>query len=177
MPGEVTWPPQPFPLKPPPFARQKFTADDLNPFIEDPAEKARLRDEILAARNEGMFTPPGVRNTIEMPGNNGGANFGNAAVDPRTGTLYVVSKDLPAMLKLELDAKKQASPNASVEEKGQIVYQANCRTCHGDDRNGQPPAVPSLVNIGSRLDRAKVNAVVTHGRGQMPAFPKLSEAD
>ena len=177
MPGEDTWPTQPFPLKPPPFARQKFTDKDLNPFIDDPAERARLRDEIRAARNEGLFTPPGLRNTIEMPGNNGGANFGNAAVDPRTGTLYVVSKDLPAMLKLELDTKKQASPNASIGEKGQIVYEANCRTCHGDDRNGQPPAVPSLVNIGSRLDRAKVNAVVTHGKGQMPAFPKLSEAD
>ena len=177
MPGEDTWPTQPFPLKPPPFARQKFTDKDLNPFIDDPAERARLRDEIRAARNEGLFTPPGVRNTIEMPGNNGGANFGNAAVDPRTGTLYVVSKDLPAMLKLELDTKKQAGPNASTGEKGQIVYEANCRTCHGDDRNGQPPAVPSLVNIGSRLDRAKVNAVVTHGKGQMPAFPKLSQAD
>ena len=32
MPGEVTWPTQPFPLKPPPFARQSFTVKDLNPF-------------------------------------------------------------------------------------------------------------------------------------------------
>jgi quinoprotein glucose dehydrogenase len=38
-----------------------------------------------------------------MPGNNGGANWGGAAVDPDHGKLYVVSKDLPAMLKLERD--------------------------------------------------------------------------
>ncbi|HYW42007.1 MAG TPA: pyrroloquinoline quinone-dependent dehydrogenase [Bryobacteraceae bacterium] len=103
MPGEETWPTQPFPLAPPPFARQKFTVEDLSPFIDDPQERARIRDAILSARNEGLFTPPGLRNTIQMPGNNGGANWGGAAVDPSNGRLYVVSKDLPAMLKLEPD--------------------------------------------------------------------------
>jgi len=98
MPGEETWPTQPFPTKPPPFARQKFTADDLNPYIE-PQERARFRDEILSARNEGLFTPPGLRPTIQMPGNNGGANWGGAAVDAANGMLFVVSKDLPAILK------------------------------------------------------------------------------
>ena len=102
MPGEETWPTQPFPTKPPPFARQKFTADDLNPYM-DPADRARFRDEILSARNEGLFTPPGLRPTIQMPGNNGGANWGGAAVDPMNGFLYVVSKDLPAILKLTPD--------------------------------------------------------------------------
>src|SRR5450432_901271 len=105
MPREETWPTQPFPLKPPPFARQKFTVEDLSPFLE-PEERARFRDEILSARNEGLFTPPGRRNTMQMPGNNGGANWGGAAVDPTNGTLYVVSKDLPAMLKLEPDAQQ-----------------------------------------------------------------------
>jgi quinoprotein glucose dehydrogenase len=38
MPGEQTWPTQPFPSKPPPFARQTFTVDDLSPFLE-PAER------------------------------------------------------------------------------------------------------------------------------------------
>jgi quinoprotein glucose dehydrogenase len=102
MPGEEAWPTQPFPTKPPPFARQKFTADDLNPYLE-PQDRARFRDEILSARNEGLFTPPGLRPTIQMPGNNGGANWGGAAVDPANGLLFVVSKDLPAILKLVPD--------------------------------------------------------------------------
>ncbi len=84
VPGEQTWPTQPFPLAPPPFARQKFTVDDLNPYIS-PEDQARFRDEILSARNEGLFTPPAERGTVEMPGNNGGANFGGAAVDPDQG--------------------------------------------------------------------------------------------
>jgi len=103
VPGEETWPTQPFPLKPPPFARQKFTADDLNQFITDPQERSRFRDQILSARNEGLFTPPALRGTVEMPGNNGGANWGGAAADPDHGLLYVVSKDLPAILQLVRD--------------------------------------------------------------------------
>jgi glucose dehydrogenase len=103
MAGEQAWPTQPYPTKPPPFARQKFTADDLNPYI--PAEeRARFRDQVLSARNEGLFTPPGTTPTIQMPGNNGGANWGGAAVDPGNGTLFVVSKDLPAILKLVPDS-------------------------------------------------------------------------
>jgi quinoprotein glucose dehydrogenase len=100
MPGEETWPTQPFPSKPPPFARQSFTVKDLSPFLE-PAERDQLVSEMRSAHNEGLFTPPGLGNTVEMPGNNGGANWGGTAVNPSNGNLYVVSKDLPAMLKLE----------------------------------------------------------------------------
>jgi quinoprotein glucose dehydrogenase len=102
MPGETAWPTQPFPTKPPPYARQKFTVDDLSPYLS-PEDRAKFRDQILSARNEGLFTPPGKRDTVQMPGNNGGANWGGAAVDPTKGTLVVVSKDLPSMLKLEAD--------------------------------------------------------------------------
>ncbi len=112
MPGEEAWPTQPVPLQPPPFARQTFTAKDLSPYINDPSEREALLARIRDARNEGMFTPPGTRDTVEMPGNNGGANFGGAAVDPHNGLLFVVSKDLPAMLKLQLTAP---APEASAE--------------------------------------------------------------
>ena len=100
MPNEHASPTQPFPVKPPPFARQTFTADDVSSLITDPAERARIKDQIQSARNEGLFTPPGLRGTVQMPGNNGGANWGGAAVDPSNGLLFVVSKDLPCILKL-----------------------------------------------------------------------------
>jgi quinoprotein glucose dehydrogenase len=90
--------------------------DDLSPFLSK-EERARFRDEILSARNEGMYTPPGLRNTVQMPGNNGGANWGGAAVDPATGRLFVVSKDLPAMLKLASDPKTDKALAASAGER------------------------------------------------------------
>ncbi len=120
VPGEEAWPTQPFPVKPPPFARQKFTADDVDPYLP-PEERAKFRDEILSARNEGLFTPPSRRNTIEMPGNNGGANWGGAAVDPAHGTLFVVSKDLPAILKLEPDPAAPAGTTRYVSGFGLVT--------------------------------------------------------
>jgi quinoprotein glucose dehydrogenase len=115
MPGEETWPTQPFPSWPPPFARQKFTVDDLRPSLSA-QDRAKFRDEILSARNEGLFTPPGTRGTIEMPGNNGGANWSGAAVDPTSGTLFVVSKDLPALLQLAKNPKVDKENPASTED-------------------------------------------------------------
>ncbi len=174
MPGEETWPTQPFPTKPPPFARQSFTVKDLSPFLE-PAERERWTREILSAHNQGLFTPPGLGNTVEMPGNNGGANYGGAAIDPANGDLYVVSKDLPAMLKLELAGK--VSQSGSAAERGRSLFAANCSVCHGANREGNPPAIPSLVDVASRFSDDHIQSVVTHGQGPMPAFSQLSATD
>ena len=108
MQGEETWPTQPFPSKPAIFARQKFTSKDLSPYLT-PEEHDRLKQQLDAARNDGLFTPPSTQDTVEMPGNNGGANFGGVASDPVHGWIYVVSKDLPSMLKLTLPATAAAS--------------------------------------------------------------------
>ena len=175
MPGEMTWPTQPFPTKPPPFARQSFTVKDLSPFLE-PDERGEVAWRINSARNQGLFTPPGLTDVIEMPGNNGGANFQGAAVDPVHGKLFVVSKDLPAMLKLELNPVEEIVETGSPEEKGRAAFDSNCRLCHGADRAGQPPAVPSLVDVESRLSPDQIISIVKHGRGLMPGFPRLSNA-
>ncbi|HEY1950361.1 MAG TPA: PQQ-binding-like beta-propeller repeat protein [Bryobacteraceae bacterium] len=176
MPGEETWPTQPFPTNPPAFARQKFTADDLSPYIPTPEERARIKDQIKSARNEGLFTPPGLRDTVQMPGNNGGANWGSTAADPTNGTIYVGSKDLPAMLKLVPEEELQI-PHGSLEVQGLAVYRAKCQLCHHADLRGQPPSVPSLVHVGAKLNQEQVRTMVTHGKGLMPAFNQLSTED
>ena len=116
MPGEETWVTQPFPTKPPPFARQTFTTDDLSPFLST-EDRAKFRDALLSARNEGLFTPPSEKPTVQMPGNNGGANWGGAAIDPTRGWLFVVSKDLPAMLKLAKDPEADKALAASAGDR------------------------------------------------------------
>lgn len=174
MPGEETSPTQPFPSKPPAFARQAFTEKDLSPFLE-PEEREQLRRQIMAARNQGLFTPPGTEDTVEMPGNNGGANFGGAAADPASGFLYVVSKDLPAMLKLTLAAEplKTGSP----EVRGRSLFEANCSLCHGVNREGKPPAIPSLVDVRSHLTDKQIEDTVRYGKGPMPSFARLSNLE
>ncbi len=174
MPGEETWPTQPFPSKPPPFARQSFTVKDLSPFLE-PAEREQFKSEMMGAHNEGLFTPPGLGNTVEMPGNNGGANFGGTATNPTSGYVYVVSKDLPAMLKLELAS--EVSQAGSPEQQGRSIFQANCSLCHGTNRAGKPPAIPSIVDVGAKLSDDQILSVVQHGQGPMPAFSQLSATE
>ena len=99
VPGEKSWPTQPFPTAPPPFARQSFTEKDINPYISE-EDQAKVRELLKNSRNEGLYTPPSLQGTIQMPGHNGGANWGSSAVDPRNGRLFVVSKELPVYTKL-----------------------------------------------------------------------------
>ncbi|HSM40434.1 MAG TPA: PQQ-binding-like beta-propeller repeat protein, partial [Afifellaceae bacterium] len=98
--GEQASPTQPFPTQPPPFARQTFTADDINPYL--PAEeRAALRENFASVwRNEGPYTPPSLEGTIMLPGHNGGTNWGGSAVDPESGRFFVVSKELPTLVTL-----------------------------------------------------------------------------
>jgi quinoprotein glucose dehydrogenase len=177
VPGEETWPTQPFPLKPPPFARLSFRAADVNPYISDPQEAIRIRHEIEAARNSGLFTPPALTDTMQMPGNSGGANWGSAAIDPSNGSLYVLSMDLPCMLKLEPEMTSRASRGESMEQQGHFLFESNCSSCHGSDLKGVPSAIPSLVNIGRRFNAAQIEGVVKEGRGPMPGFPRLPKAE
>lgn len=176
VPGEETWPTQPFPLKPPPFARQEFTEKDLSPYL-DAAQRTHFRAELQSARNHGLFTPPALQNTMEMPGNNGGANWGGAAADPRNGTVYILSKDLPCMLKLEPEKTPALSAAASPEQRGRVLYEANCQWCHLANRAGEPPAVPSLVHVDQSLSRDQIESTVHQGQGSMPAFSRLSPVD
>jgi quinoprotein glucose dehydrogenase len=99
VPGEMTWPTQPVPVKPAPFAVQSFTEKDINPFLPQ-AEQEYLRDRLRNSRNEGLYTPPSLQGSVSMPGHNGGANWGSSAVDPVRGEFYVVSKNMPVMLRL-----------------------------------------------------------------------------
>jgi len=99
VPGEFSSPTQPFPSKPPAFARQSFTEKDINPFIAD-AEKQGLSAGFKGWRNEGLFTPPSIRGSIEMPGHNGGTNWGRSAVDPENGMMYVVSNEQPTLMSI-----------------------------------------------------------------------------
>jgi quinoprotein glucose dehydrogenase len=100
VPGETLWPTQPFPTSPPPFSRQKFTAEDLNPYILTAEEREQFRQRILKARNEGPFTPIGFSDVIHMPGNQGGSNWGSTAANPTEGSVYVIGFNVPTIIRL-----------------------------------------------------------------------------
>ena len=92
MPGEKVWPTQPIPTRPPPFARQGVSLDDANDLTPEIRELAQA--EMKKYRLGPLFTPPSMRGTLQLPGNEGGANWGGAIWDAQTGRLYVRSKDV-----------------------------------------------------------------------------------
>jgi quinate dehydrogenase (quinone) len=101
VPGEHTSPTQPFPTKPAPFARQSFTERDINPYLPEDERRA-IRERLSSYRNDGLFTPPSLRGSIEIPGHSGGTNWGGSAADPESGEIYVRSMTLPTMMRLLL---------------------------------------------------------------------------
>jgi len=97
VPMEKSWPTQPFPTKPAPFARQSFTEDDVNPWLLTPEEYEALKERVRNAKNGkgpqgGIFNPTVLNgDAISMPGNQGGSNWGTTAANPKKGMVYVVN--------------------------------------------------------------------------------------
>jgi len=144
VPGEWTSPTQPFPMKIPPFARQSFTEKDINPYLPE-AEKELLRQRLKSVRNEGLFTPPSLEGSIELPGHNGGANWGSTAVDPTKGELYVVAKNMPTLLRLILSNEEPSanvgggvSPIITPEQKEKFIAAAKEAAAKGSPRYTSP---------------------------------------
>ena len=101
MPGEQTWPTQPFPTNPPPFVKQSFTKDDISPYNNMTAQqRATFMERFESAVNLGLYTPISEKWTVHIPGSNGGALFGTTSAEPSTGMVYVVGQNNPALIRL-----------------------------------------------------------------------------
>ena len=183
VPGEFSSPTQPFPTKPPPFARQSMTPEEVTPFVSV-EEQEKLKQLVREAANEGVFTPPNhERFAIQFPGAWGGANFGSAAGDPTTGMAYIRSYEQISYRKMiPVDPKvggfdssdnpgrgTPPPPDDPRERQGHSVYMSNCASCHGP---GQMP-IRSLKTIGQQQFRS----IVRRGMPPMPAFPESRMSD
>ena len=91
--GEQASAKQVYPVKPPPFARQGFTENDITNISA--ASSEYVRQKIKSMRYGAMFTPPSIQGTVEMPGLHGGGTWSGASFDPTTGLLYVNANDMP----------------------------------------------------------------------------------
>ncbi len=165
--GEVTAATQPLPVRPPPFARQRFDESDVTnrtPAAHD-AVLARLR----TLRSDGQFIPPSLQGTVILPGFDGGAEWGGAAFDAESGLLYVNANEMAWIMKL---VEREKSTGVQT---GKTLYAQNCAGCHGIDEKGSPPQFPALVGIGSRHTDAEILSIVRKGSGRMPAFLYLGD--
>jgi quinoprotein glucose dehydrogenase len=163
--GEVTADSQPLPLVPEPFTRQAVTEDMLTERTPE-AHRAML-ERFRTLRSSGQFVPASLQGTIVFPGLDGGAEWGGAAVDPATSILYVNANEMPWTVSLVERAPAVAATT------GRDLYAAQCAGCHGADRRGSPPTVPSLVDLTDRLTTPEIRAAIADGGGRMPGFAHL----
>jgi quinoprotein glucose dehydrogenase len=154
--GEKVAEAQPYPTKPPPFARQGLTEDLLT--TRTPEAHAAVLERFRKMKS-GYLTPPSFEGTIVFPGFDGGAEWGGVAFDPGSGLLFVNSNEMPWIIKL-------------IENNDTSLYNSKCATCHRQDRTGGPQA-PSLVDIGTRMSHEDIVALIRQGSGRMPAFPDM----
>lgn len=174
MPGEQAWPTQPFPLKPEPFARQSMSEDDLTGYSA--ADHDSITRQFRSMRYEGLYTPPDMNKTIQLPGTRGGANWGGAAYDPATTYLYIRSSNAPDIMTMKNVSDQPQADSISVFEKGQNIYMNYCASCHGQDRSGAE-AYPSLIGLEERMNRETALEVTRNGAGIMPGFASTIEGN
>jgi quinoprotein glucose dehydrogenase len=171
--GEEVWATQPFPQKPQPFVRHKFTEADITDL--SPEAHQYVRDKVKGARMGSIYMPHSLEGTVQFPGTRGGAEWGGAAVDPMQGIMYVNANEIPLIIKMrQIDA---AGREIYLADAGRRVYTLNnCTACHGADRAGTN-IYPSLLNLSSRKTERQIASLLETGKGQMPAFANIADDD
>ena len=171
MPGEASWPTQPFP--PPEFrlAQNRLTeaeATDLN----DKA-RAKVLKDLKDMVTGDVFTPPGYQSSVALPQFNGGCEWGGAAFDPESNWVIVnVSNEA------EFTSMVPARPpeNITLNALGQHIYRSVCSFCHGM-ATPVNPASPSLKDVRTRLSSQDIRDLMRTGRGQMPSFSQFTDLE
>jgi quinoprotein glucose dehydrogenase len=183
VPFEKSWPTQPFPTKPPAFARQSFTEDDVNPLLLTPEEYEATKERVRKAKNGkgpqgGIFNPTVLNgDAISMPGNQGGSNWGTTAADPQRGLVFVTNVNQVALLRLN-DVKDPPAAtgrgggggmqvDSGRLNDGRRAYTQYCSPCRGADQRGAINGVPSLVGVTDRIDEESMRVIVSEGRNNM----------
>ncbi len=169
VPGERTARRQVLPALPPPFVRQTFTEDMIT--TRTPEAHKAVREQWLALRKRGEFEPPSVEGTILFPGMDGGAEWGGAAYDPRSGLFYVNANEMAWTVKLAKREMPDGKPESS-----KVLYDRHCASCHRADLAGQPPEFPSLQGLAARRDIDQITRAVRDGGGRMPGYKHLNPA-
>lgn len=158
IPGEQSSPTQPFPLKPPPFARQSMTPGELTRVT--PESRAACSELARGVNlNTKLFDPNGEQPRVMFPGTNGGSNWGGGSYDPATHTFYVNSMDVASVFKM---VKRPAGSTVPYRNQGSGRFW---------DSSGYPCQQPPWGSLTAYdLDRGEIR-----WRSVLGEFPELTK--
>ena len=168
--GEKAWPTQPFPTKPPPLMRQRYTEADISNI--SPETQQLTLDRILASPNFGAFPAPSLNETVMFPGFDGGMEWGGGAADP-DGIYYVNINEMPWLMQM-VETRRADGSKLIPGERDYMIY---CGACHGLDKKGNLAAeFPPLIDVAKRKTRAEIEQITRQGGGRMPGYATMPEA-
>lgn len=103
VPGEATWPTQPFPLQPPPLSRTTF--DPARDFYTLTPEHAAYCTDLWEKNKmytKGIFTPPGLDGMmLTFPSTLGGGNWSGLSYDPTRRLVFANIMNLGQIARME----------------------------------------------------------------------------
>jgi quinoprotein glucose dehydrogenase len=170
--GEKLSPTQPFPIALAPFMRQSFTEKDINPYLTD-SSFDEIKKRLASYKHENIYDPISLNGTVIFPGLDGGGEWGGPTFDPETGILYVNANEMPWVL-TAIDISDKPLSKENFEQAGKRLYQTNCMSCHGTERQGSGN-YPTLIGVEKKYTAATFHDLVQTGRRMMPAFKQLNE--
>ncbi len=174
LPGEEAWPTQPFPLMPPPLIRQGFSEDMLSDVT--PEIHAYVSEIYEKYKGVPMYTPFSMTPQVMLPGMSGGMEWHGGSFDPNSRMLYVNVNEMPNLIDILQVTTLLDDTGLSPENKGRLLYQANCVACHGLELQGAPPVFPALQDLSMRTDEELLTSIRL-GKGTMPPFRNLPDED
>ena len=174
IPGEESWPTQPFPTKPPAYAQQRLTEAEVTDLT--PKARESVLAELKKMRTGSIFTPPGLQPSVALPQFNGGGEWGGGAFDPETRLFYVNASNEAEWMSM---MPSKAQENMTVPEFGRMIYGTICSACHGFEQavNTNAPSFASLRTVKERLNKEQILQLLETGRNQMPSFASLSKLE
>jgi membrane-bound PQQ-dependent dehydrogenase (glucose/quinate/shikimate family) len=99
VPGEESWPTQPFPSKPPALVRQGFNESDIT--TATPESHRYCAEWFHSLESRGVYTPYGSKQTLVVPGTLGGATWSGGSFDPELGYFFVNVNELGSVGAME----------------------------------------------------------------------------
>jgi quinoprotein glucose dehydrogenase len=111
VPGEESWPTQPFPLKPGPLARNSFMREELASLTPEHRKYCEaLFDRDGGMHNEGPYTHYTTRLSVVFPGTLGGGNWNPMSFDPNLGYLFINTQDLGGVGQMQRNPEGSRTP-------------------------------------------------------------------
>lgn len=198
IPGEQLSPTQPIPTFYKPFSRQIFKEEDIlddRRIISDSSYKYMV-NRLREMKTDNTWNPPTKQGTLQIPGLNGGNDWGGASFDPETQVAYIVDNTSPFITsRIPLDEVGKYSAMREGGGRGRspslragmtnsdaapIIYRQSCLGCHGADMRGgetSPSLGPIKSLVALKQNLPTIRGIIENGVGTMPANNELGNSE